>query len=68
MVANYMNPLSADDYTCHGYVPVILGPCAMTYGCRTLYGAPCYHMLFTIFEEMLDGIFETAPLVNTAKQ
>lgn len=25
LVANFFNPIAASDYTCHGYVPVILG-------------------------------------------
>ena len=53
MVANYFNPLSVKDFTCHGYVPVILGACAMSHGCHTLYTAPGYHMYFKTYKEML---------------
>ena len=52
MVANYFNPLSVHDYTCFGYVPVILGACAMTHGCRTLYTAPGYRY-FKTYKEMV---------------
>ena len=68
MVANYFNPLGLKDFTCHGYVPVILGACAMSHGCRTLYTAPGYHMYFKTYKEMLVGIFETAPLMDAAKE
>lgn len=68
MVANYFNPLSVDDYTCFGYVPVILGACAMSHGCCTLYDAPGYRMFFNKYKEMLIGIFESAPLMDDAKE
>lgn len=68
MVANYFNPLSVDDYTCFGYIPVILGACAMSHGCRTLYDAPGYRMFFSKYKEMLIGIFEPAPLMDAAKE
>lgn len=68
MVANYFNPLSVDDYTCHGYVPIVLGACAMSHGCNTLYTAPGYHVYFKTYKEMLIGIFETAPLMDAAKE
>ena len=68
MVANYFNPLSVDDYTCFGYIPVILGACAMSHGCCTLYDAPGYRMFFSKYKEMLIGIFEPAPLMDAAKE
>jgi hypothetical protein len=68
MVANYFNPLVVSDYTCWGYVPVILGACAMSHGCRTLNSAPGYHMYVRTFKEMLTAIFETAPLMDAAKE
>jgi len=68
MVANYFNPLSVQDYTCFGYVPAILGACAMSHGCRTLYDAPGYHMFFKKYKEVLIGIFETAPFMDAAKE
>ena len=68
MVANYFNPLSVDDYTCFGYVPIILGACAMSHGCRTLYDAPGYGMFFNKYKDMLIGIFESAPLMDAARE
>jgi hypothetical protein len=68
MVANYFNPLAVSDYTCWGFVPVILGACAMSHGCRTLYSAPGYPVYFKTFKDMLTGIFETAPLMDVAKE
>lgn len=68
MVANYFSPLSVDEYTCFGYVPVILGACAMSHGCRTLYDAPGYRMFFSKYKEMLIGTFETAPFMDAAKE
>jgi hypothetical protein len=68
MVANYFNPLAVDDYTCFGYVPVILGACAMSHGCHTLYTAKGYFVWFSTYKEMLVGIFETAPLMDAAKE
>jgi hypothetical protein len=68
MVANYFNPLSVDDYTCFRYVPVILGACAMSHGCRTLYDAPGYRMFFNKYKEVLIGIFESAPFMDAAKE
>lgn len=68
MVANYFNPLSVQDYTCFGYVPVILGACAMSHGCRTLYNAPGYRMFFKTYKDMLNSTCETAPLMDAAKE
>jgi hypothetical protein len=68
MVANYFNPLSVDEYTCFGYVPVMLGAFAMSHGCRTLNDAPGYGMFFNKYKEMLIGIFETAPLMDAARE
>ena len=68
MVANYFNPLSVQEYTCFGFVPVILGACAMSHGCRTLYDAPGYRMFLAKYREMLIGIFETAPMMDAAKE
>lgn len=68
MVSNYFNPLRASDYTCWGYVPVILAACAMSHGCRTLYTAPGYKMFFTTYKDMLVGILPTAPLMDPAKE
>lgn len=68
MVANYFNPLAVEDYTCHGYVPVILGACAMSHGCSTLLNAPAYRAYFLTYRVMLIGIFETAPLMDAAKE
>jgi len=42
MVSNFFNPLSVKDFTCKGYVPIILAACAMSHGCLTLYTAPGY--------------------------
>ncbi|KAK5691918.1 hypothetical protein LTR97_011089 [Elasticomyces elasticus] len=68
MIANYFNPLSVDDYTCHGYVPVILGACIMSHGCLTpLESLPGYHMFLTTYRQFLCGIFGTAPLTVGAK-
>ncbi|KAK3613712.1 hypothetical protein LTR56_027718 [Elasticomyces elasticus] len=68
MVANYFNPLSLDDYTAQGYVPVILGACIMSYGCLTpLESLPGYHMFLTNYRQFLCGIFETAPMTDGAK-
>lgn len=68
MVSNYFNPLGVSDYTCYGYVPVILGACAMGHGCRALYTAAGYRMFFKTYKEMLTGILETAPLMDAAKE
>lgn len=68
LVANYFNPITTQDYTYNGYLPVILGACAMGHGCQTLYTAPGYKMFFNTFKDMLVGIFETAPLMDGAKE
>ncbi|KAM0716506.1 hypothetical protein Q7P37_007951 [Cladosporium fusiforme] len=68
MVANYFNPISAEDYTYHGFHPVILGACAMSLGCSTLYTAPGYKMFFKTYKDMLVGIFECVPLMDGAKE
>lgn len=68
MVANYFNPITQKDYTCHGFLPVILGACAMSHGCHTLFTAPGYKMFFKTYKDMLIGIFETAPLMDGAKE
>jgi len=63
MVANYLNPLSINDYTCHGYVLVILGACAMSLGCKSRKTAPGYRMLYETFWKMLCDIYQTARLM-----
>ena len=67
MVANYFNPLSMKDYTCGGFVPIILGACAMSHGCRTLYTAPGYAVFFKTYKDLLIGALPLAPLLDAAK-
>jgi hypothetical protein len=68
MVANFFNPISIDDYTCWGFVPLILGACAMSLGCRTLYTAPGYKAFFKTYKEMLIGIYAEVPLMDAARE
>jgi hypothetical protein len=68
MVSNYTNPLSMKDYTCGGFVPIILGACAMSLGCRTLYTAPGYEVFFKTYKAMLIGALPSAPLMDAAKE
>jgi hypothetical protein len=68
MVANFFNPISVDDYTCWGFVPLILGACAMSLGCRTLYTAPGYKAWFHTYKEMLIGIYIEVPLMDAARE
>ena len=68
MIFNVFNPLSVKDYTCGGFVPIILGACAMSHGCRTLYTAPGYDCFFKTYKDMLIGILTTAPLMDAAKE
>jgi hypothetical protein len=68
MVSNFFNPLSVKDYTCGGFVPVILGACAMSHGCRSLYTSPGYEVFFKTYKDMLIGILTTAPLMDAAKE
>jgi hypothetical protein len=35
IISNYLSPLKTRDNTCDGFVPVILGACAMSHCCRT---------------------------------
>ncbi|KAK3658418.1 hypothetical protein LTR56_001829 [Elasticomyces elasticus] len=67
MIANYFNPISVNDFTCHGFVPVMLAMAAMSHGCRTLHNAPGYHAFFKNYLEFVGGIFETAPMIDGAK-
>jgi hypothetical protein len=68
MVSNYFNPLKMRDYTCGGFVPVILGACAMSHGCRTLYTAPGYDIFFKTYKDFLIGALPSAPLMDAAKE
>ncbi|KAK4894725.1 hypothetical protein LTR27_007113 [Elasticomyces elasticus] len=68
MITNYFNPLSTDDYTCHGFVPMILGACAMSHGCESpLESLPGYHTFFDTYRQFLCGIFETCPMMDGAR-
>lgn len=67
LVANFFNPIAASDYTCHGYVPVILGACAMSLGCSTLHTSPGFKQFFPTFKDMMLGVLPFAPLVYGAR-
>lgn len=68
MVANYFNPKATEDWTCFGHVPVILAAGAMSLGCRTLLTAPGYKVFFSTYKTFVEGIYETAPFMDKAKQ
>jgi hypothetical protein len=68
MISNYFNPLKMRDYTCGGFVPVILGAYAMSHGCRTLYTAPGYDIFFKTYKDFLIGALPCAPLMDAAKE
>jgi hypothetical protein len=68
MISNYFNPISMKDYTCGGFVPIILGACAMSHGCHTLYTAPGYDVFFKTYKDFLIGALPSAPLMDAAKE
>lgn len=67
MAARFCNPMKKTDYTCHGHTLVILGACAMSLGCKFT-GLPGYGTIFPKFRELLLSIYETAPLMDKAKE
>jgi hypothetical protein len=68
MISNYFNPLKMRDYICGGFVPIILGACAMSHGCRTLYTAPGYDVFCKTHKDFLIGALPSAPLMDAAKE
>jgi hypothetical protein len=68
MISNYFNPLRVKDYICGGFVPIILGACAMSHGCRTLYTAPGYDVFCKTYKVFLIGALHSAPLMDAAKE
>jgi hypothetical protein len=67
MVASYFDPFSLDDHTCFGYLPMVLGACAMSLGCKTLITAPGHHTFYASYMKFMAGIVETAPFMDLAK-
>ncbi|KAK5117762.1 hypothetical protein LTR85_008737 [Meristemomyces frigidus] len=67
MVARFFNPLKLSDYTCKGHLPVLLGACAMSLGCK-LDGIPGYKMYSNTYREFLSGIYEPAPFMDKAME